>query len=220
MDEWDAIPISLISHAGYCLRRAALLTNERLWSESADTAKGRSEHVRVHTQRIEHRGDSAKLYEFPVYSHTLGIGGKCDCIEAISDPKGAFIPDLNFPAKLYPVEYKHGKLRSELEYELQLCAQAMCLEEMFDTHIPQGDIFYITSHRRYPVSLTEELRELVKETIRKIESLRRTFYIPPAEYGAKCRACSLKELCQPNVRQSAATYCNELHNEAMRNEAL
>lgn len=86
MDEWEAIPLSRLSQAGFCLRRAAILTNEQLWAESADTAKGRAEHERVHTQRIERRGDSAKLYEFLAYSRTLGIAGKCDCIEAEADP--------------------------------------------------------------------------------------------------------------------------------------
>ena len=220
MDDWEPIPLSQLSQAGFCLRRAALLTNERVWSENADTAKGRSEHERVHTQRIERRGDSAKLYEFPVFSKTLGVAGKCDCIEAEASPQGCRIPALDFPVRLYPVEYKHGILRSEREYEMQLCAQAMCLEEMFRTQIPEGAIYYITSHRRYPVPLTEELRNLVKETIGKIESFRRSFTIPPAEYGAKCRACSLREHCQPDVQQSALGYCTQLRKEAMEEEAL
>ena len=192
MDEWEPIPLSRLSHAGFCLRRAALLTNEQVWAESADTAKGRSEHERVHTQRIERRGDSAKLYEFPVFSKAMGVSGKCDCIEAEVSAQGCMIPALDFPVRLYPVEYKHGKLRAEQEYEVQLCAQAMCLEEMFQTQIPEGAIYYITSHRRYPVSFTAELRSLVKETIERIEAFRRSFSIPPAEYGAKCKACSLR----------------------------
>lgn len=219
MDDWDPIPLSRLSHAGFCLRRAALLTNEQVWSESADTAKGRAEHERVHTQRVERRGDSAKLYEFPVYSNALGIVGKCDCIEAEADPHGCHVPALDFPARLYPVEYKHGKLRAEQEYEIQLCAQAMCLEEMFQTHISEGAIYYITSHRRYPVSLTERLRNLVKETIREIESFRRSFSIPPAEPGAKCKACSLRDHCLPGVQPSALSYCTQLRREALEEDA-
>ena len=220
MDEWEVIPLSRLSQAGFCLRRAALLTNEQLWAESADAAKGRAEHERVHTQRIERRGDSAKLYEFPVYSRTLGVAGKCDCIEAEADSAGCRVPALDFPARLYPVEYKHGKLRSEREYEIQLCAQAMCLEEMFQTHIPEGAIYYITSHRRCPVPLTEALRGQVRETIREIESFRRSFSVPPARYGAKCRACSLRELCLPRVQRSAQDYCMQLRREAMEDEKL
>ena len=218
MDEWEPIPLSRLSHAGFCLRRAALLTNEQVWAESADTAKGRSEHERVHTQRIERRGDSAKLYEFPVFSKAMGVSGKCDCIEAEVSAQGCMIPALDFPVRLYPVEYKHGKLRAEQEYEVQLCAQAMCLEEMFQTQIPEGAIYYITSHRRYPVSFTAELRSLVKETIERIEAFRRSFSIPPAEYGAKCKACSLREHCLPSVQRSASGYCMQLRKEAMHEE--
>ena len=136
MDDWDPIPLSRLSHAGFCLRRAALLTNELLWAENADTAKGRAEHEKVHTQRIERRGDTAKLYEFPVFSKALGISGKCDCIEVEAYEHGCTIPAVDFPVVLFPIEYKHGKLREEEEYEIQLCAQAMCLEEMFQTRIP------------------------------------------------------------------------------------
>ena len=218
MDDWDPIPLSRLSQAGFCLRRAALLTNEQVWVESADTAKGRAEHERVHTQRIERRGDSAKLYEFPVFSRTLGVAGKCDCIEAEADSEGCRIPALDFPVRLYPVEYKHGKLRSEREYEIQLCAQAMCLEEMFQTQILEGAIYYITSHRRYSVPLTAELRGLVKETIQRVESFRRSFSIPPAEYGTKCKACSLKEKCLPDVQRSASGYCMQMRKEAMSEE--
>ena len=220
MDDRDPIPLSRLSHAGFCLRRAALLELEQVWSESADTAKGRAEHERVHTQRVERRGNSAKLYEFPVYSHSLGVAGKCDCIEAEAFSGGCRIPARDFPLRLYPVDYKHGKLRAEREYEIQLCAQAMCLEEMFGTQIPEGAIYYITSHRRYPVPLTEELRALVKETVRKIESLRQTVSVPPAEYGAKCRACSLREYCLPGVQRSAAEYCMQLRREATEEDAL
>lgn len=220
MDEWEPILLSQLSHAGFCLRRAALLTNERVWAESADTAKGRAEHELVHTQRIERRGNSAKLYEFPVFSHRLGIAGKCDCIEAEASSDGCRIPALPFPVKLYPVEYKHGKLRSEREYEIQLCAQAMCLEEMFQTQISEGAIYYITSHRRYSVALTEELRCQVKDTIQKLRSLQRNFSIPPAEYGAKCKACSLREYCLPDVHRSALGYCQQLRREAVEEEPL
>lgn len=98
------------------------------------------------------------------------------------------------------------------------CAQAMCLEEMFQTQIPEGAIYYITSHRRYPVSFTAELRSLVKETIERIEAFRRSFSIPPAEYGAKCKACSLREHCLPSVQRSASGYCMQLRKEAMHEE--
>lgn len=215
MHDWEPIPLSRLAHAGYCLRRAALLTNEQLWKENADTAKGRESHKRVHTNRIERRGDSLQLFEYDVFSEKLNIGGKCDCIEAERDDAGCFIPAAEFPVRLYPVEYKNGKLREEEEYELQLCAQAMCLEEMYGTQIPEGAIFYISSHRRKAVIFTEALREQVRETVRQLEDIRRNYRIPPAVSGPKCKRCSLRELCLPDAARSAAKYCDKLANEAM-----
>ncbi len=104
MDDWDPIPISRLSHAGYCLRRAALLTNEQLWAESAETAKGRAEHLSAHRARIERRGTELRLFETSVRSDTLNISGKCDCIEAVADEAGCLIPGISFPVRLYPVE--------------------------------------------------------------------------------------------------------------------
>ena len=204
MDEWEPIPLSRLSHAGFCLRRAALLTNEQVWAESADTAKGRSEHERVHTQRIERRGDSAKLYEFPVFSKAMGVSGKCDCIEAEVSAQGCMIPALDFPVRLYPVEYKHGKLRAEQEYEVQLCAQAMCLEEMLCCEVPDGALFYGEPRRRLAVSFTPELREEVRTSAAQMHDLYRRGYTPRVKPTKACNACSLRELCLPRLQKSGS----------------
>ncbi len=219
VDEWDPIPISRLSHAGYCLRRAALLTNEQLWAESADTAKGRDEHKRTHKPRIERRGAEILLYETSVRSTVLNLRGKCDCIEATADPEGCMLPGISFPVRLYPVEYKHGKIRDEEEYEVQLCAQAMCLEEMFRTEIPEGAIFYINSHRRKPVRFAEGLRTRVRSLTEQLEQIRRSFRIPPAEEGAKCVRCSLRELCMPQLNTSAKSYCDQLLKLAVEGDS-
>ena len=219
MDEWAPIPLSHLTQAGYCLRRAALLINEQLWQESADTAKGRQEHERVHTERVERRGDQVLLYEYQVHSKQMNIGGKCDCVEAIRDAYGCRIPAAEFPVRLYPVEYKHGKLRTEEEYELQLCAQAMCLEEMYSAEIPEGAIFYISAHRRKSVLFTQELRSNLVETVRQLEEVRRNFTIPAAASGPKCVRCSLKNLCMPDAARSAKAYCRKLQQEAVKEDA-
>lgn len=91
-DEENELLLSQLTHAGYCLRRAALVMNEQLWRESSDTAKGRMEHEKVHTQRVERRGDHIKLNEYDVFSETMGVRGKCDCIEAEQDEHGCLIP--------------------------------------------------------------------------------------------------------------------------------
>lgn len=214
-DDDEYLLLSQLTHAGYCLRRAALIMNEQAWNENADTAKGRVGHERVHDSRTEHRAEQVKLYEYTVFSDELGIMGKCDCVEASKDERGCRIPAVDFPVCLYPIEYKHGKVRSEVEYEIQLCAQAMCLEEMYHTSIPEGALFYISSHRRYPVLLTEELRRKVRSTVEILWNIRRKMYIPPAEYGAKCVRCSMQEVCMPRAEASAAAYCERLAREAM-----
>lgn len=220
MDEWDPIPLSRLAQAGYCLRRAALLTNEQLWVENADTAKGRLEHMHVHSERLERRGREIKLYEHTVFSRRLNISGKCDCVEGTADECGCSIPDVPFPVRLFPVEFKHGKVRDEEEYNLQLCAQAMCLEEMYHTSIPEGAVFYISAHRRHGVVFDEVLRARVIETVEQVDAMRRNFTIPAAEAGAKCKRCSLKELCLPDLPRSAAAYCDRLVREAMEVDKL
>ena len=213
-DEGDDLLLSQLTHAGYCLRRAALVMNEQLWSESADTAKGRMEHDRVHDRRIERRGGEVKLYGYEVFSESLRLRGACDCVEAAADAQGCRIPAVEFPVRLYPVEFKHGAVRHEAEYELQLCAQAMCLEEMYGTAIPEGAIFYTSSHRRVSVQLTEALRQQVRAMVQKLRQIRETFALPAADYGPKCRKCSLRDVCLPKVRRSAAEYCKQAEREA------
>lgn len=102
MDDREYLPLSWLGQVDYCPRRAALLLNERIWVENADTAKGRSEHERVHDQRVERRGDLLKLYEYTVFSDTLGLRGKCDCIEAQRWEQGCRIRAADFPVRLYP----------------------------------------------------------------------------------------------------------------------
>lgn len=121
---------------------AALLALEQLWTESADTAAGRAQHERVHTARIERRNGQMNLYELPVFSRSLGVNGKCDCVEAVEALDGIALPYGAGCYRLYPVEYKHGVVRDEEEYHIQLCAQAMCLEERLLCHCDRGNFLY------------------------------------------------------------------------------
>lgn len=214
MDEQEYLPLSWLSQICYCPRRAGLLLNERQWAESSDTAKGRAEHERVHTQRIEKRGNSAKLYEYTVFSDSLLLLGKCDCIEASYAENGCIIPAVDYPVALYPIEYKHGTLREEDSYQIQLCAQAMCLEEMFHTTIPKAALFFTSSHRRLEVTLDEALRRRTESLALELHRIRRELSVPQEPYGAKCKRCSLKEICMPKVRKSSRTYLEKLQAEA------
>lgn len=215
MDDREYLQISYLSQLGYCPRRAALLLNERVWLENADTAKGRAEHERVHTERVERRGDLVKLYEFTVFSDRLALLGKCDCVEATRDEPGCTVPAAEFPVRLYPIEYKHGTVRDEEEYKLQLCAQAMCLEEMFDTEIACGALFFTSSHRRMEIKLDAALRSRTESAARELRSIRDELRIPHAEYSAKCARCSIKELCMPKVSASAKKYLSSLFTETV-----
>lgn len=204
------IPLSYISQYGYCPRRAALLMNEQVWSENEYTASGRAQHERVHTMRMEKRGLLVKLYEHKVFSEKLGLSGKCDCIEAKEDPQGCFLSFLGKNYWLYPIEYKHGAVRQERAYQLQLCAQAMCLEEMYNTHIPVGALFFANAHRRDEIILTKELRKEVLETAQLLRELADEYIIPRAKYGPRCKKCSLADYCAPKVKSSSTTYCDAL----------
>lgn len=217
-NEEDYLLLSQLTHAGYCLRRAALVMNEQIWNESSDTAKGKLEHKNVHDRRIVRRGTELELYEYDVISHNLEMTGKCDCIEATFDREGCMVPFCDFPVRLRPVEFKHGKVRDEEEYNIQLCAQAMCLEEMYQTSIEEGDIFYVSSHRRYVVQFTDELRQKTAELIEKLKTIQTEYRLPLAHYGAKCKKCSLKEICMPKIKRSANEYCNQMIREAMEVE--
>ena len=146
--------------------------------------------------------------------------GKCDLLEANKDEKGTLLHIAPFPVTLYPVEFKHGNVREEEEYKIQLCAQAMCLEEMFQTNIPEGALFFTSSHRRLSISLDEALRNRTKEIIASVRKIKEDFFLPPPEYGPKCQKCSMKDACSPKAKRSAASYCQKLCQEAKEMPSL
>ncbi|MEG0167304.1 MAG: CRISPR-associated protein Cas4 [Ruthenibacterium sp.] len=219
-DEHELLPLSYLSQYGYCPRRCALLLLEQVWTENEYTAAGRAEHERVHTTRIERRGDLITLYEFPVFSRDLGVSGFCDCVELRVDSNGVPLPFGKDSYMLYPVEYKHGVVRDEREYQIQLCAQAMSLEERYGCVIPDGALFFIDAHRRDEVLFTPELRAETRRIAAALSDLSEHMVFPAAEYGPKCKKCSLSETCQPRVAQSAGAYCRNLWSLATSKEEL
>ncbi len=212
--EKELFPLSWLTQYGYCPRRCGLLALEQLWTESADTAAGRAQHERVHTARIERRNGQMNLYELPVFSRSLGVNGKCDCVEAVEALDGIALPYGAGRYRLYPVEYKHGVVRDEEEYHIQLCAQAMCLEEQFGCVISTGAIFYINAHRRDEITLTAALREKTRQTAEAVAEMLFNQQVPEPHYSAKCKKCSMREECQPKLKRSAASYCNTLWETA------
>jgi len=214
MEDDKLIPLSYISQYEYCKRRVGLLMIEQQWSDSTDTVKGTAEHKNVHSSGHMTRGENSIITDMQVVSHKYNLIGKCDAVEVYEDDKGVllnFLSDKRY--RLYPVEYKHGKLRSEEEYELQLCAQAMCLEEMYFCKIESGAIFYISSHRRKEVVFTEKMRKKVADISDSLVSMLDSCKVPLAEYSSKCIKCSLKDICMPETEQSAINYMKQIKNE-------
>ncbi len=216
MDDDRYIPLSYISQFNYCKRRAGLLMLEQQWNDSTDTIKGSAEHRNVHKSGIEYREGKCLITELQVFSKRMGLSGKCDAIEAVPCINGVKIPFIEEKSFLFPIEYKHGKLRNEKEYELQLCAQAICLEEMYSTSITSGAIFYINSHRRKEIVFDESMRISVEETVSSLSEMLNSKQVPKAEHSAKCVRCSLKDICMPEITYSVRDYMKSIKKEMRR----
>lgn len=206
----ELLPLSWVSQWGYCPRRCGLLAIERLWQDNEYTAAGSISHTRAHETRMERRSGMILLYNLGVYSHDLGISGLCDCVEARETPGGAPLPFGTGRYALYPVEYKHGEVRDEPEYQMQLCAQAMCLEAQYGCTIERGALFFASDHRRDEIRLTDDLRRRTREAIDAVSRMVESGQIPRAVYGAKCRKCSMRDLCQPKMKPTSAAYNRQL----------
>ena len=216
----DYLLLSGIQHFCFCRRQWALIHVEQQWSENLHTAEGRLEHARCHDDTLsEKRRDRLLVRGMQVVSHRLRLSGVCDVVEFRADPAGVSLWGREGLWMPLPVEYKHGRTKESDADRLQLCAQAMCLEEMYGTRIPSGAIFFITAHRRAEVAFTPALRAKTEATASALRALRHSLSVPAAEYGRKCQRCSLKELCMPKTALSAKAYCQALAREAQEVDA-
>lgn len=208
--------LSGLKHFVFCRRRWALVHIEQLWSENALTLDGHYMHERVHDASFtESRGSVLLSRGMPVRSTLLNITGVCDMVELHKDPLGVSIQGREGNWRLYPIEYKRGKTDERGADEMQLCAQAMCLEEMFVTEIPEGAVFYGETHRRLPVVFTEELRQKVRASLEEMHQLFEWGHTPRAKMTRACKNCSLVELCQPGLSKqvSASEYVRRMLEE-------
>lgn len=185
----DPIPLSALQHAVYCLRQAALIHLERLWAENRFTAEGQILHQRADKPGQRTIKGVRRVTGLTLASQRLGIVGKADLVEFYTDETG------EHP---YPVEYKRGKSKLHRADEVQLCAQALCLEEMTDVTIPEGALFYGETKRRVVVPFDDTLRQLTVSTIMQLKEVFNSEKTPPPTYRAdRCRACSLYDICLP-----------------------
>jgi CRISPR-associated exonuclease Cas4 len=189
--EEDLIMISALQHIAFCPRQCALIHIEQLWDENRMTAEGHIMHERVHDQDRESRGNIRIEYGLPLRSLRLGLIGKADVVEFHRVSKNFWQP--------FPVEYKRGKPKHEHCDLIQLCAQAMCLEEMLSVPIPSGAIFYGRTRRRLDVSFDESLRQETEDAAKRARQLIASGKTPSPVYEKRCERCSLIEECIPKT---------------------
>ena len=196
-NEDDLIQLSALQHLVFCERQCALIHIEQVWSENLFTAEGRIMHDKVDTANRDSRGNIRIEYGVPMRSLRLGLIGKADVVEFHRNGD-KWIP--------FPVEYKRGHLRPERSFEIQLCAQALCLEEMMKVEIPEGALFYGQTRHRHDVKFDSALRKETEEAARRLHELIASGITPKAEYSKKCERCSLVDLCLPKVSRKASIY--------------
>lgn len=209
--EDDLVPLSALQHLVFCERQCALIHLEQQWIENRLTAEGRLLHERVDGGQGESRGDLRITRALPLRSLRLGLIGKADAVEFhrlgadIAD--GVALAGATGRWRPLPVEYKRGKPKLHRADEVQLCAQALCLEEMLGTEIAEGRLFYGKRRRRLGVVFDGELRRLTEEAAERLHRLLNDGRTPPPVREPKCDACSLIGLCLPDApRDSARAY--------------
>lgn len=199
----DFLQLSGIQHFAFCRRQWALIHIENMWVENYRTTDGAILHEKAHDpQGSESRGDLLILRGIHIHSVRLGITGQCDVVEFRRSQDGIRLNGREGLWKPFPVEYKRGEPKENACDSLQLCAQAMCLEEMLCCPIPQGALFYGQPRRRLPVEFTEVLRQQVEDMVSEMHQDYRRGYTPKVKPSKACNACSLKELCIPRLMRT------------------
>jgi CRISPR-associated exonuclease Cas4 len=207
-DEWELIAVSALNQYAYCPRRCALIFIEQLWDENIFTAEGKIMHEKADSNKHESRGNIRIDYSVPLRSLRLGLVGKADVVEFHRMDDRTWQP--------FPVEYKRGKPKTGNCDRVQLCAQAICLEEMLDVTITEGALFYGQTRRRDDVVFDEKLRIETADITRKVREMLATGITPKPEYSKKCEQCSLLELCMPKTcskTKSASSYLLKVTRE-------
>lgn len=189
----EPIPLSAVQHAVYCLRQAALIHVERLWADNRFTAEGHVLHAVADKGGSRRVRGVRRVMALPIASHRLNVAGVADMVEFLREGDD----DVETP---FPVEYKRGRSKLHRADEVQLCAQALCLEEMTGQKVREGALFYSETKRREVVTIDEGLRQLTEDTIARLSEIFATRATPaPTSLTQRCRACSLIELCRPRA---------------------
>ena len=200
--EEQLLPLSALQHWLFCPRQCGLIHLEQVWAENKFTAEGQVLHKKAHEGPDESSAGVRITRSLSVRSFALGISGQCDIVEFHGARRNlrSQISDLKAAERVVPVEYKRGKPKSHRADEVQLCAQAICLEEMLGVTIETGFLFYGEKRRRTLIEFDAPLRQLVEETAAALHAMIASRVTPLAEYESRrCDACSLIEICQPKA---------------------
>jgi CRISPR-associated exonuclease Cas4 len=213
--EDDLLPISGLQHLAYCPRQFALIHIEQAWAENLYTAEGQLLHRRADRNEHESRGGVHIARALRLRSLRLGLSGIADVVEfhRISQGEGVELHGKPGRWQPFPVEYKRGRPKKGDMDQVQLCAQAICLEEMLGAVIPAGALFYGKTRRRKEVILDAALRTRTAELAERMHAIRRAGETPTAEEGPKCEQCSLRSLCLPqsgHYQRRVKSYLDEL----------
>ncbi len=213
----DLLLLSGIQHFAYCERQWALIHIEKQWLENVKTVEGEHLHERVHNpDLIEKRGDLLIARSLPVVSWRLGLYGMMDLLEFHQvgpDQGGIGLPNRQGFWLPKPVEYKRGKPKPDDRDEVQLCAQAICLEEMLQVRIAEGDLYYGENRRRTSVAFDPALRGRVEELSKRMHHVFESGITPPAEKGHRCSLCSLKDVCMPELTRKSRSVRGYIEKE-------
>ncbi len=203
--------LSGLQHFAYCRRQWALIHIEQQWQENERTVDGQLFHKVAHDkEKIESRGNLLITRGLHIRSSVLGMSGVCDVVEFHRSKDGISLAAREGLWQPYPVEYKKGAPKEHNADELQLCAQAICLEEMLLCHIPEGSLFYGEIRRRVVVEFTQILRETVCDMAEEMHELWRKGYTPKTKPQKGCNACSLKDICIPALgKTSVSSYIDK-----------
>jgi CRISPR-associated exonuclease Cas4 len=214
----DLLPLSGIQHFCFCRRQWALIHIERQWQENVLTIEGKLMHEKADDPfNSETRQGVIITRAMPVASYQLGLSGVCDIVEFRPDPNGTTLNGREGRFLPSPVEYKRGQEKDDECDEVQLCAQALCLEEMLCVDIPVGYLYYGKTRRRTVVELTKALRNLASDLSAEMHDYFRKGYTPRVKPSKKCSACSLADLCLPKLQSKvipASKYIQDHIKEA------
>ena len=211
--EDEYLMLSGLQHFAFCRRQWALIHIEQQWAENDRTADGRIMHRNAHDGSFrETRGDVIITRGMQVSSAELGISGECDVVELHRSSDGISLHGIEGAFRVIPIEYKRGQPKQDICDAVQLCAQALCLEEMLCCEIPEAYLYYGETRRRQTVALDTALREQTKSMIQEMHELYRRQYTPKVKRTKACNACSLKNICLPvlNKERSAAAYLEDM----------